>query len=178
MFWPPGNCGFGILNRTGFDPTQYDPPQWDYVNETRGFVMELDFQSWAGLCEAALVKRSIHLCRLLAVFLIAGLVYAPLTARATANPAASMSMASMSGGAASVSADMPCCPDQSKPVDCADCPLMAICMVKTLQAPSSTGVVGIQPLTLRMLLPRSDPEAESLSLLPPPKPPRLLVRSA
>jgi len=140
--------------------------------------MELDFQSWAGLCEATLVKRSIHFCRLLAVFLIAGLVYAPLTARATANPAASMPMASMSGGAASVSADMPCCPDQSKPVDCADCPLMAICMVKTLQAPSSTGVVGIQPLTLRMLLPGSDPEAESLSLLPPPKPPRLLVRSA
>ena len=74
MFWPPGNCGFGILHRTGFDPTQYDRSQWDYVNETRGFVMELDFQSWAGLCEATLVKRSIHLCRLLAVFLIAGLV--------------------------------------------------------------------------------------------------------
>jgi hypothetical protein len=51
MFWPPGNCGFGILHRTGFDPTQYDPSQWDYVNETRGFVMELHFQSWAGLCD-------------------------------------------------------------------------------------------------------------------------------
>lgn len=23
----------------------------DYVNETRGFVMELGFPSWAGLCE-------------------------------------------------------------------------------------------------------------------------------
>jgi len=178
MFWPPGNCGFGILHRTGFDPTQYDPSQWDYVNETRGFVMELDFQSWAGLCEATLVKRSIHFCRLLAVFLIAGLVYAPLTARATANPAASMPMASMSGGAASVSADMPCCPDQSKPVDCADCPLMAICMVKTFHEPSSAGVIEVRPVTVRPLAPRSDPAMEGLNYLPPPRPPRSLVRSA
>ena len=117
------------------------------------------------------MKRSIYLCRLLAVFLIVGLVIAPLSARTNTAAAAAMATASMS-------ADMPCCPDKSTPADCDQCPLMAICMVKTLQAPSSAGVVEVQPVTLRMLLPGSDPEAESLAHLPPPKPPRSLVRSA
>jgi len=124
------------------------------------------------------VTRSIHLCRLLAVFLIAGLVFAPLAARANANPTASMTMAAMADEAASVSEDMPCCPEKSLPMDCADCPLMAICMAKTLQAQPSAGIAEIQPVTLRMLLPGSDPEVESLGLLPPPKPPRSLVRPA
>jgi len=118
------------------------------------------------------VKRSIHLCRLLAVFLIAGLVFAPLAARANANPLA------MADEAASMSDDMPCCPEKSLPMDCPDCPLMAICMAKTLQAQPSAGVAEIQSVTLRMLLPVSDPAAESLGLLPPPKPPRSLVRPA
>jgi hypothetical protein len=124
------------------------------------------------------VKRSIHLCRLLAVFLIAGLVFAPLAARANANPTASRAMASMADEAASMSEDMPCCPEKSLPMDCADCPLMAICMAKTLQAQPSAGVAEIQPVTLRMLLPGSDPEVESVAYSPPPKPPRSLVRSA
>jgi hypothetical protein len=123
------------------------------------------------------VKRSIHLCRLLAVFLIAGLVFAPLAARANANPMASMAIASIAGDAASMSDDMPCCPDKS-PVDCADCPLMALCVSTTLQAPLPAGVAEIQPVTLRMLLPGSDPEVESVAYSPPPKPPRSLVRSA
>jgi hypothetical protein len=145
--------------------------QLDYVNETRGFVMEPGFPSQAVSCENVPVKRSIHLCRLLAVFLIVGLVFAPLAARANANPMASMATASMVD-------ETPCCTEQSLPADCADCPLMAICMVKTLQAQPSATVAGIQPVTLRMLLPVSDPEAESLGLLPPPKPPRSLVRPA
>jgi hypothetical protein len=125
------------------------------------------------------VKRSIHLCRLLAVLLIAGLVFAPLAARANANPMASMAVADEAASkAASMSDDMPCCPEKSSPMDCADCPLMAICMAKTLQAQPSAGAAEIQPVTLRMLLPMSDPEAESLGLLPPPKPPRSLVRPA
>ena len=128
------------------------------------------------------MKRSIHLCRLLAVFLIAGLVFAPLAVRANADPMASMAMASMvheaASEAASMSDDTPCCPEKSLPADCADCPLMAICMAKTLQAQPSAGVAEIQSVTLRMLLPVSDPAAESLGLLPPPKPPRSLVRPA
>ncbi|MEO8321084.1 MAG: hypothetical protein ABI561_22460 [Bradyrhizobium sp.] len=117
------------------------------------------------------MKRSIHLCRLLAVFLIVGLVIAPLSVRANEAVTASTSMASLS-------ADMPCCPDESAPMDCDHCPLMAICMVKTLQAQSPAGVIEVLPVTLRMLLPGSGPAAESLAHLPPPKPPRSLVRSA
>ena len=59
-----------------------------------------------------------------------------------------MAMASMADDAAAMSDDMPCCPDKSAPMDCADCPLMAICVSKTLQAQPSTGIAEIQPVTL------------------------------
>jgi hypothetical protein len=117
------------------------------------------------------VKRSIHLCRLLAVFLIVGLVIAPLLAPVNAATTASTAIATMS-------ADMPCCPDKSAPVDCDQCQLMAICMTKTFQGSSSAGVVEVLPETALTLLPHSDPKVESLDHLPPPKPPRSLVRSA
>jgi hypothetical protein len=80
-------------------------------------------------------------------------------------------MAGMSDG-------MPCCPDKSAPVDCDQCPLMALCVSTTLQAPLPAGVAEIQPVTLRMLLPGSDPEVESVAYSPPPRPPRSLVRPA
>jgi hypothetical protein len=124
------------------------------------------------------VKRSIHLCRLLAVFLIAGLVFAPLAARANVDSMASMAMTSMSDEAVAMSDDMPCCPDKSAPAGCDQCPLMALCVSTTLQAPLPAGIAEILPVTLRMLLPGSDPEVESVAYSPPPKPPRSLVRSA
>jgi hypothetical protein len=86
------------------------------------------------------------------------------------------SMAEMT--AAEMAADMPCCPDKSAPMDCDQCPVMAICFVKTFQEPASASVVELRPVTVRLLVPRSDPEAESLGYLPPPRPPRSLVRSA
>jgi hypothetical protein len=55
---------------------------------------------------------------------------------------------------------------------------MALCVSTTLQAPLPAGVAELQPVTLRMLLPGSDPEVESVGYSPPPKPPRSLVRSA
>jgi hypothetical protein len=118
------------------------------------------------------VKRSIHLCRLLAVFLIASLVFAQLAARANVDSMASMAMTSMSGDhMADMSDDMPCCPDKSAPVDCDKCPLMASCMVKTFHAPSA-GVIDILAVAILKLSPRSDPEAESLARPPPPRPPQ------
>jgi hypothetical protein len=122
------------------------------------------------------VNISIHLGRLLAIFLIAGLVLAPLSAPAKAGMAMGASMAEMA--AAEMSADMPCCPDKSLPMDCDQCPLMAICMVTTFQEPSSASVIEIRPVTVRLLAPHSDAEAESLGQHPPPRPPRSLVRSA
>jgi hypothetical protein len=137
--------------------------------------MELCFPSRQGYAKLILVKRSIHLCRLLAVFVIVGLVIAPLTARA--NAGGMVAMTSMFDDTAGMSADMPCCPDKSAPIDCDQCPLMALCVSATLQALLPAIVVEIQPVTLRML-PGSDPEVESVGYSPPPKPPRPLVLSA
>ena len=45
----------------------------------------------------------------------------------------------------SMSADMPCCPDEQKSKDCQDCPLVAMCILKTAQA----GPVATAALPLR-----------------------------
>jgi hypothetical protein len=122
------------------------------------------------------VKISTHLARLLAIFLIAGLVLAPLSAPANADMAMGASMPEMA--AAEMTADMPCCPDKSLPMDCDQCPLMALCMVTNFQVPSSAGMIEIRPVTVRLLAPASDPQADSLGQHPPPRPPRFLVHSA
>jgi hypothetical protein len=128
------------------------------------------------------VKRSIILSRLLAVFLIAGLFAAPLSASLAAAgdsmPAMSMTGDTGMTGEMGMTGDMPCCPDQQMPADCDKCALMAICMNKTLQALPSYVVVEIVPSRMRSVVPPSDPKMESLGYSPPPRPPRSLVRSA
>ena len=166
------------LGSEPIDPPQCDAPEVDYVNEARDFVMEPDFPSPTLVCETGVVKRSIYLCRLLAVLVIVGLVIAPLSARANTAGMASMAMTSMSDGAAAMSDDMPCCPDKSMPVDCDQCPLMALCASTTSQAPLLANVTEIQSVTLRLLIPGSDPEVEGVGYSPPPKPPRSQVFSA
>ncbi len=47
------------------------------LTKPAAFVMEPGFPSRTGLCDTGFVKRSIHLCRLLAFFLIVGLVIRP-----------------------------------------------------------------------------------------------------
>ncbi len=91
---------------------------------------------------------------------------------------ASMAMRPMSGDMADMSDDMPCCPDKSAPVGCDQCPLMALCVSTTLQAPLPAGVAEIWPVTLRMLLPGSDPEGGKRRVLTPQNLPDRLVRSA
>jgi len=124
------------------------------------------------------VKISFHLARLLAIFLIAGLVFAPLSAPAKAGMVMGKGAPMASTEMASIAADMPCCPDKSLPMDCDQCPLMALCMVTSFHAPSSAGMIEIRPVTLRMLAPGSDPQGDSLGQHPPPRPPRSLVHSA
>jgi hypothetical protein len=178
MFWFSGDMNPIQPVRMDLIQSQCGLSQPEYVNETRDFVMELCFHHGSGRAKLAPVKRSIHLCRLLTVLVIVGLVIAPLTARANTGAMASMAMTSMSDDTAAMSEDMPCCPDKSTPVGCDQCPLMALCAATTLQAPLPAGVAEIQSVTLRMLLPGSDPEVESVGYSPPPKPPRSLVRSA
>ena len=129
------------------------------------------------------------LSRLLAVFLIAGLFTAPLSASLAALADDSAPATNMSGdmgmagamdmaSAMDMTGDMPCCPNKQAPADCDKCALMAICMNQTLQALPSYVFAEIVPLRMRTLVPPSDPKMESLGYSPPPRPPRSLVRSA
>ena len=122
------------------------------------------------------MKISIHIGRLLAILVIAGLVFAPFSGPANARMTMGESMPEMA--AAEMVADMACCPENSVPMDCDQCPLMALCMVTNLHVPSSAGVIEVRPVTLRMLMPGSDPQGDSLGQPPPPRPPRSLVHSA
>jgi len=123
------------------------------------------------------VKISFHLSRLLAIVVIAGLVFAPLSAPASAGMATGMAVPAQTA-ATEMAADMPCCPEKSIPMDCDQCPLMALCMVQNFHAPSSAGMIEIRPVTIRLLAPASDPQGDSLGQHPPPRPPRSLVHSA
>jgi hypothetical protein len=123
------------------------------------------------------VKRLIILSRILAVFLIAGLFTAPLSA-SLATVADGSAPAMDMAGEMGMTGDMPCCPIKQAPADCDKCALMAICMNQTLQALPSYVFAEIVPLRMRTLVPLSDPKMESLGYSPPPRPPRSLVRSA
>src|SRR5215207_1370273 len=83
------------------------------------------------------IQRLLNLA--LAVFVTAGLALAPMAAPALGADAQSGSMSDTA-----MSADMPCCPDEHKSKDCQDCPLMAMCILKTAQARPST--VAAMPL--------------------------------
>jgi len=108
--------------------------------------------------------------RLLAVFVIVGLVAAPMVAPAAAKrlPVGEMSdMAAMPG-------DMPCCPDGQKNNGCPDCPLVATCMLTIAQAePSPTNAVQVTFQTRRLSYALVDLIADGLVGTPPDHPPRI-----
>jgi hypothetical protein len=107
--------------------------------------------------------------RFLAVFVIAGLAFAPLVTPAAAKRVASAGMTDMS-------ADMPCCPDEQKTDGCKDCPLLAMCMLTVAQVvPSPTD--GVQALfqTRRLSFAFADLTADGLVGVPPDHPPRISI---
>jgi hypothetical protein len=107
---------------------------------------------------------------LLAVFVIVGLVAAPLVIPAAAKrlPVGEMSdMAAMPG-------DMPCCPDGQKNNSCQDCPLVAMCMLTIAQAdPSPTSGIQVSFQTRRLYFALVDLIADGLIGAPPDHPPRI-----
>jgi hypothetical protein len=111
------------------------------------------------------------IARLLAVFVIVGLVAAPLVTPAAAKrlPVGEISdMAAMSG-------DMPCCPDGQKN-SCQDCPLVAMCMLTIAQAePSPTNSIQVSFQTSRLYFALVDMFADGLVAAPPDHPPRILT---
>src|ERR1700682_1378110 len=110
--------------------------------------------------------------RLLAVFVIVGLVAAPLVAPAAAKRMAVGEMSDM----AAMSGDMPCCPDGQKDKGCQDCPLVAMCMLTIAQAePSPTNGIQISFQNRRLSFALVDVTAAGLIGDPPDHPPRILT---
>ena len=109
------------------------------------------------------------IARLLAVFVIVGLVAAPLVTPAAAKRLAVSDMAAMSG-------DMLCCPDGQKNDSCPDCPLVAMCMLTIAQAePSPINGIQISFQTFRLTFALVDMFADGLVAAPPDHPPRILT---
>jgi hypothetical protein len=115
------------------------------------------------------------IARLLAVFVIVGLVAAPLVSPAAAKHLAVGEMSQMSDMAA-MSGDMPCCPDGLKNDGCPDCPLVAMCMLAFAQAePSPTNAIQVSFRTYRLTFALVDLFADGLVAAPPDHPPRILI---
>src|SRR5436305_7030060 len=77
--------------------------------------------------------------RLLAVFVIVGLVAAPLVAPSAAKQLPVGEMSNMSA----MSGDMPCCPDGRKNDSCQDCPLVGMCLTIAQIDPSPTNAIQV-----------------------------------
>jgi hypothetical protein len=78
------------------------------------------------------LRRIVNLA--LAAFVTIGLAVAPLATPALATQTHAAGIMEMS-----MSADMPCCPDEQESKDRQDCPLVAMCISKTTQAgPAAT----------------------------------------
>jgi hypothetical protein len=115
--------------------------------------------------------------RLLAVFVIVGLVAAPLVSPAAAER---LSVGKM-GDMAAMSGDMQCCPDEQKNDEqknngCQDCSLVAMCMLTIAQAePSPTNGIQVSFQTRRLSFAIVDVVADGLIGDPPDHPPRILT---
>lgn len=107
--------------------------------------------------------------RLLAIFVIVGLVSQPLVAPASAKrlPVADMT------GISAMSGDMPCCPGQQKNNGCQECPA-AMCSGMVAQAePASTHGIQISFQTRKLSFSLVDLIADGLIGAPPDHPPRI-----
>jgi hypothetical protein len=110
--------------------------------------------------------------RTLAVFVIAGLAFAPLVTPAAAKRVAAAEMTDMSA----MTGDMTCCPDGHKTDGCKDCPLIATCMLTVAQAePGSAGGVQISFQARRLSFALYASAAEGLVGVPPDHPPRISI---
>ena len=76
----------------------------------------------------------------------------------------------------SMSADMPCCPDDQKSNDCQDCPLVAMCVLKTTQAgPSEAVALPLRHAIRTTHSVANDVVGDGLVRPPPDQPPRTLA---
>jgi len=114
-------------------------------------------------------RRLINL--ILAVLVTAGLAVAPLATPAAAAQPHADGMMDMT-----MSADMPCCPDEQKSKDCQDCPLVAMCVLKNAQAgPSLASAMPVRHAIRTSYSVLDDVPADGLNRPPPDHPPRNLA---
>ncbi|WFU28773.1 hypothetical protein QA649_21895 [Bradyrhizobium sp. CB1717] len=119
-----------------------------------------------------------RLLRLLFASLISiGLAVAPLAAPAAASGMASGPASSDTNmmQMADMAADMPCCPQEQKQSDCQDCPLLAMCVLKVLQAGPAVVTATRYARPLALLRPLDDALVDGLTRPPPDQPPRSIV---
>ncbi|MBR1128029.1 hypothetical protein [Bradyrhizobium iriomotense] len=116
-----------------------------------------------------------RLLRLLFASLISiGLAVAPLVAPAAASGPASSDTRMMQ--MADMAADMPCCPEEEqKQSGCQDCPLLAMCVLKVLQAGPAVATAIRYARPLALLRPLDDAIVDGLVRPPPDHPPRSIV---
>lgn len=111
------------------------------------------------------------LTRMLAVFVIFGLVAPPMVAQG----ARSYVAAELGARIVSVSADMPCCPDDQARNGCKECPL-ANCVLQLAQdQPSQADGIVVELGTIRLRRAPNDLIADGLFGDPPDHPPRFLI---
>ena len=112
--------------------------------------------------------------RVLSILAVLGLVLAPVTAPAVAGGMdASIAMMATSDDGATAN-EMPCCPPE-KPVmpDCMKaCPLLTLCMAKTLHGVSSAATVMARLGLAEVFRPANDTTPDLLAQGPPPRPPQ------
>ncbi|MCK1437061.1 hypothetical protein IVA97_18310 [Bradyrhizobium sp. 15] len=109
---------------------------------------------------------------LIALSVAAGLMLAPLSVSAIAAPQTAPGSDRMQ----SMSDEMPCCPDEQKSKDCQDCPLVAMCVLKTAQAgPSEAAALPLRHAIQTTHLVADDLLGDGLTRPPPDQPPRTLA---
>jgi hypothetical protein len=128
------------------------------------------------------VNRQITIRRLLAISLIAGLVFAPLSrpVMASTTPDAAMSAItddmSMSAMPDELAGDMPCCPTKAPaPVDCDKCVFTAACMSQFLAGPPVATFRPPFAVSGKLAPLQNDFWPDGVGLPPPEHPPRTLV---
>lgn len=112
------------------------------------------------------------LSRALTGLALLGLILSPVARPAMAMAPDPVEQTDIAAAAAMDMADMPCCPDKAPKPDCAkDCPLMGMCMGKTLQSAPHAATPFVSYARARVVIPRNDAKLDGLAQAPPPRPP-------
>jgi hypothetical protein len=119
------------------------------------------------------VKRPSSLRLVFAALAIAGLLLTPVAVPAMSTDA-DMHKGMGEHAAMTMSADMPCCPDQAPMPDCGkDCPFMAACAAQSLYDMPRESVLVLPLALASLVVPGDDASLGGLTQRPPPRPPKI-----